>query len=54
MSITKLPTLYAVEDFQHYSRYGENNKILVLYYGFNYQGCNKIIKYGSTFKMRRH
>jgi hypothetical protein len=43
MSKTKLPTLYAIAGTPRYSRYGKNKEKLVLYRGFNYQGCKKML-----------
>ena len=43
MSKTKLPTLYAIAGTPRYSRYGKNKEKLVLYRGFNYPGCKKML-----------
>ena len=39
----KLPTLYAIAGTPRYSRYGKNKEKLVLYRGFNYPGCKKML-----------
>jgi hypothetical protein len=43
MSQTKLPTLYTIAGTPHYSKYGKNKEKLVLYRGFNYPGCKKML-----------
>ena len=43
MSTTKLPTLYAIAGTPSYSRYGKKKEKLILYRGFNYQGCKKML-----------
>jgi hypothetical protein len=43
MSPTKLPTLYAIAGNPRYSRYGKNKEKLVLFRGFNYVGCKKML-----------
>lgn len=43
MSQTKLPTLYTIAGPPRYSKYGKNKEKLVLYRGFNYPGCKKML-----------
>ena len=44
MSKTKLPTLYAIAGTPRYSKYGKNKEKIVLYRGFNYPGCKKMLQ----------
>ncbi len=44
MSEKKLSTIYAIADTPRYTRYGENKEKLVLYRGFKYPGCKKMLR----------